>query len=157
MPKIIRLYLDNTFEEKYVATEQDKIILHRKEKDYTPTFIPGKSVFREKPFNFLKRILMFWKKPRNLIILLDGAPKALTLDLPDNFDRDKDPSDLMDTDLVLGFNFGTLKDLKRFVYKVVAKSKADQKPISNMMFTVLVVILSLVLVFQILLMKGVKF
>jgi hypothetical protein len=147
MAKLLRLYTDMSFEEKTVKVSEDKIILRRGETDYTPSFGIGKSVFREKrKISFL----MPWKRPRNLIILLDGAPQAISLEsTPGENGEPLRPA--------LALNFGTLKDAKRFIYKMVAKSKADQKPITNMQFTVMAILIGAVLVFQFMIMKGVKF
>lgn len=153
MVKVLRIYLDQTFTEKNAKIEQDKLILKRSEKDYTPEFSPGRSVFKERPFPIALKMIKFWKKRRTLILLLDGQPKAVTLDPPEA----KDDKEIKDEDYKLSFSFGTLATVKRFIYKLVAKSKAEQKPISNIQFTILAIFLGIIVVFQLLIMKGVTF
>lgn len=141
MVKLLRLFPDMTFEEKNRRTEQDKIKIS---KEYTPSFKIGTSVFRERPRPFLIRLLVFWKRPRNLALIIDGAPQSMSLEV----ERGDKPA--------LSFNFGTMKDTIKFVYQIVAKSKGEQKPISNTQFLVLALLLGAVLMFQFMLMKGVK-
>ena len=139
MTNLIRIYPDMTFTEKKVKTWEDKIQL---DKHYTPEFKIGTSVFKERAFNPLKKILMFWKKPRNLLLLVDACPSAVHLE-----GSNPHPA--------LAFNFGTMKDTEKFLYKVVAKSKSESKPISNTQFLVLALLLGAVLMFQFMLMKGI--
>lgn len=141
MVKLLRLFLDMTFEEKNRRIEQDKIKIT---KEYTANFKMGTSVFRERPRPLLIRLLLFWKKPRNLALIIDGSPQTMSLEV----EKDNKPA--------LSFNFGTMKDTARFVYQIVAKSKGEQKPISNMQFLVLALLLGAVLMFQFMIMKGVK-
>ena len=138
MPTVIRIFPDMTFEETKRRTREDKIII---DKDYTPEFKIGTGVFIER-MTFLKRLML--KRKRNLILLVDGAPMATHLE-----GSNPHPA--------LAFDFGTREDTQKFLYKIVAKSKADQKPISNMQFTILAVLIGIVVVFQFMLMKGVTF
>lgn len=148
MARLLRIYPDMTFTEKTVRTEQDKIIV---EKKYTPAFKIGTSVFKERSKPFLTRILFFWKKPRNLLLLVDGSPLATHLE---NI-RDVDENGQITTKPALAFNFGTMKESLDFIDKVVRKSKADTKPISNTQFLVLALLLGAVLMFQFMIMKGI--
>lgn len=140
MVKLLRLYPDMTFEEKRAKTSQDKITV---DKDVTVDFEMGTSIFKErrKPIDYFKP----WKRSRQLAILLDGTPTALSL------------RPLPDDKLSLAFDFGTIKDTVKFIYKIVAKSKSDQKPISNTQFMVLALLIGAVVVFQMMMLKGVKF
>ena len=141
MPKLIRLFQDMTFEEKKIKAEENNLKINN---DYSAKFKLGVSVFKERPFNFLKRILMFWKKPRSLFILLDGCPETFSLEQPKEGERP-----------ALNLNFGSVRDAVKFINKVVNKSKADTKSMSNMQFIVIALLIIMVLMFQFLIMKGI--
>ncbi len=142
MVSIIRLFLDKTFEEIKKTPKENKLPISPA---YIPGFGEGASVFRERLSAQNK--FMFWKKPRNLVILVDGCPKATELKIG-NADGDKP---------CLYFNFGTMKEAWAYIAKVVAKSKADQKPIQTWQFVVLAVMIGGIIALQFALMKGVKF
>jgi len=136
-----------TFSEIKTKAEENKIVV---DKNYTPTFKMGTSIFRERKTKFSR--LKFWKRSRNLAILIDGCPKVTHLE-----EISLDPKDKSLTTPALAFEFGTRMDTIRFIYKLIAKSKAEHKPISNMQFLVLTILLVVIVVFQILLMRGVSF
>ena len=142
MTNLIRLFQDMTFNERKVKIKENKILI---DKNYTPDFILGTSVFRERPKPFLIRLITFWKRPRNLLVLVDGASRAAQL----LGDEENHPA--------LAFSFGDRQDAERFLYKIVAKSKADQKPLSNFQFILLALLIGMVVVLQFMLMKGVQF
>jgi len=144
MVKVITLYQDITFTETRKKTEQDKLIISKKPL-LTQTFKTGTSVFRERPFNPLKRVFMFWKKRRDLMIIVDGNSTALNLELKEG----QKPT--------YNFNFGTIKEAQEFIDKSNRKSRADSKPISTNQFLVLALLLGAVLMFQFMNMKGVTF
>ena len=141
MPRVIRLYQDMTFEEKTIKAEENNLKIN---KDYNAKFKLGVSVFKERPFKILQRVLIFWKKRRNLFILLDGCPSTFSLEPSKN---GKEPA--------LNLNFGSMTDTTKFIHKVVAKSKAEGKPMSNTQFMVLALLVGAVLMFQFMIMKGV--
>lgn len=89
------------------------------------------------------------------MLLLDGTPEAVTLDL-DHLVKN-DSTGQVKEHPALNFQFGDMKDTQQFIYKIVAKSKADQKPMSTTMFTILAILIGIVVVFQFMLMKGVHF
>jgi len=66
------LYPDMTFEEKKVKTDATNVVI---DKHYSPSFSMGRSVFKEVDIPRLK----FWRKPRNIIILVDGSDRAMEL------------------------------------------------------------------------------
>jgi len=141
MTNLIRIYPDMTFIEKKVKTFENKALI---DKDYTPEFKIGTSVFKERAFNPIKKVLMFWKKPRNILLLVDGCPTMMHLE-----GSNPHPA--------LAFNFGTMNDTKAFIKKVTYKSIADRKAISNNQFLVLALLLGTVLMFQFMMMKGITF
>lgn len=137
-----------TFSETRTKAEENKILVDR---HYNPTFKMGTSIFRERKTKYSR--FKFWKRPRNMAILIDGSPKVTHLEeIPLN---PKDDQSLKTP--ALAFEFGTRKDTQKFIYKLIAKSKAEQKPISNMQFLILTILLVVIVVFQILLMRGVSF
>src|SRR4030042_3881618 len=139
MVRLLQVYPDMTFIEKTVKTKENKIIIT---KDYTPEYKIGTSVFRERSSSLLKRIIFFWKKPRNMVLLVNGAPTAVHLE-----GGNPHPA--------LAFNFGTMDDSIKFLKKVTYKSIADRKPIRNNQFLVIVLMIGAVLMFQFMIMKGV--
>lgn len=141
---LITLYQDITFTETKKRVEQDKILVTKKP-SYTPNFKTGTSVFKERPLPFWKRLFLFWKRPRQLIILVDASPTALNLELKDG----QKPA--------YNLNFGTVKETMAFIDKAQRKSRADQKPISNNQFLILALMLGAVLMFQFMLMRGMTF
>jgi hypothetical protein len=123
-----------TYLRKKRKIQDDKIIVSKKD-NYTPSLTLGASVFRER-----KPAWKFWSRGKDICILMDGSPKALTLD----------PKDVP----ALNLQFGTKEETTRFISKVVAKSKADQKPITNMQFMMIAMLLVIVVVLQVMAMRG---
>lgn len=134
MVTLIRLYPDMTYLRKKRKIQDDKIIVSKKD-DYKLSLTMGASVFRER-----KPAWKFWRSGKDIAILMDGSPKALTLD----------PKDAP----TLNLQFGTKEDTKKFITRVVAKSKADQKPITNIQFLIIAMLLGLVVVLQFMAMRG---
>lgn len=137
MGKVDTIILDPTmtFKEKKIKTESTELNM---DKNYKPSFSPGRSVFRETGVSRLK----FWRKPRNLIILLDGAMKAF---------------ELHDTATEkIEANYWTRKEKEKFINKLIAKSKAAQKVISTWQFAVIMLGLVFIVILQILILRGIR-
>lgn len=131
----ITLNPDMTFEEKKRKTQSKQIVI---DKDYSVTLTPGRSVFSEVGLSRWKP----WKKPRNLVIHLDRAQKAF--ELHDGATRELDP------------NYWTQEEEKKFVKKIIAKSKAEQKVISLSYFLILTIMMIIIIILQIAAMKGIR-
>lgn len=129
------LHPDMTFEEKKKKTESTNIDMG---KDYKPSFSMGRSVFKEIGISRLK----FWRRSRNLIILLKGAHKAF--ELHDSATHELDA------------NYWTMKEKQDFIKKLIAKSKAAQRAISLSHFVILAILLMVVIALQLALMKGIR-
>lgn len=137
MVTLIRLFQDMTYIRKKRKVQDDKVLVSRKE-NYTPSLTLGTSIFKErKPF------WKFWTHGKDIAILLDGCNHVLTLEK-----SEEKPS--------LNLQFGTKEETVRFISKVVAKSKADQKPITNFQFLIMAMLLGLIVVLQFMAMRGVK-
>jgi len=130
------LYPDMTFEEKKVKTDATNVII---DKHYSPSFSMGRSVFKEIDIPRLK----FWRKPRNIIILVDGSDRAMEL------------HDSATGEVEIGH--WTRKEKEKFVRKIVAKSVARQRAISMGHFVILALMIGVVIILQIMLMKGMRF
>ncbi len=126
---------DMTFEEKKVKTQSDNLKL---EKHYTPSFSLGRSVFKEIGVSRIKP----WKKARNLILLVDGSNKAF--EMHDGKAKEIEPG------------YWTRKEKEKFVNKVIAKSKADQKIINTTHFIIIMVGIVFIIVLQFLMMRGLR-
>lgn len=131
----IILHPDMTFEEKKKKTESTEIDLGN---DYKPSFKIGRSVFKEINVSRLK----FWRKPRNLIILLFGAHQAF--ELHDGKTQEIEP------------NYWSMKEKQKFIKKLIAKSKAAQRAISLSHFIILAILLVVIIVLQLALMRGIR-
>jgi hypothetical protein len=53
--------------------------------------------------------------------------------------------------------FGTPEEKKKFIAKMIAKSKADQGPIKTWQFALLAVLMGIVIVIQVMMMRGQTF
>lgn len=131
----IILHPDMTFEEKRRKTESTEIDLGD---DYKPSFSMGRSVFKETGVSRLK----FWKKPRNLLILLFGAHRAF--ELHDGTTKELEP------------NYWSMKEKQKFIKKLIAKSKAAQRAITLSHFIILAILLGVVIALQLALMRGIR-
>jgi len=131
---IITLNPDMTFSEKTRKTQETEI---KFKGDYTPTFSPGLSVFSETGIPKWK----FWRKHRKLIVILDGAAKAFELKTPKT----------------LSPSYWTREERRKFVAKVVAKSKAEQKPMTNWQFGILALMVGIGLLIQFLVARRIGF
>jgi hypothetical protein len=147
MVHLIRLYQDLTYIRKKRKVQDNKLLVSKKE-GYTPDISQGMSIFKER-----KPAWKFWRGGKDIAILLDGCPKALTLESPKP-QYDTDGKLLSTGEPSLNLQFGTREDTKRFISKVVAKDKADQKPITNIQFIIIAMLLGLVLVLQFMSMRG---
>jgi hypothetical protein len=131
---ILILNPDLTFTEKRQKTQETEI---KFKNDYAPTFSPGLSVFSETGIPKWK----FWRTHRKLILILDGAAKAFEMKTPKKLEP----------------NYWTTEERRKFVAKVVAKSKAEQKPMSNWQFVILALMVGLGLLIQFLVARRVGF
>lgn len=139
MVSIIRLFPDMTFEERTVKTQSDQFKVGENK---IISFKIGTSVFKERRSRFQR--LKFWKKRRNLLLWVNDTPSAMHLE-----GSNPHPA--------LTIPWGTEKDISKMINRVVNKSKAEQKPISNTQFFVLAILGILNLVFMFMLMRGVNF
>lgn len=138
---VIILHADQTFVDKKVQAEGINLPL---DKNWTPSFTPGKSVFSER--NIPK--WQFWRHARRIIIIPDEAMKAFELELEGIGKKAKGK---------IISSLWTKKEKVKFIAKVIAKSKAAQKPFSNWQVIALLVGLGIIAVLQLLSMKGVRF
>lgn len=129
---VIKLNPDMTFEEKRKKTSENVIEMKGV---WKPNFKIGRSVFRE-----LVSKWKFWKKSRNIVIVGDGFPSCF--EMYDSSTKELDP------------NFGTMKDKQRFVSKLIAKSKSEQKTIDTTHFIIIMVGIAFLAVLQFLVLKG---
>lgn len=137
---VLRLFPEQTFEEKKKKTEETHILgIKSKVKDYEPTFSLGKSVFTETNISMFK----FWKNPRKLVILMDGSFQTYSVD-----SKDDKP--------YISSNFGTLEERTTFTVKTIKKARAEMREMGNLN-VVLIILLIVVLATQIMIMKGVRF
>lgn len=139
MVRLIHLLQDQTFIEKNVKVSSDKI---RVSKDYLPSYSPT-SVFRERPLNIFSSILQFWRKRRTIIILYDKCPSALDVKK-------------IDGKPALNLEFGTEKDAKDFITKMILKSLKEHKPVSNTQFMVICGFLGIIIALLLAVLSGVK-
>lgn len=106
----IELHPDMTFREIMRKTDENQIITAKNEK---VNFSLGQSVFSETGISRFK----FWRRPRKIAIFVDGAFSAFNLGI--------------DTPLTLESKLWTKAEIKKYVSQLVAKSKAEQKTMSN--------------------------
>jgi len=111
------------------------------DKDRAATFTPGLSQFREEIPKLFGLIPRFWVYPKTLLIYLEGASKCFELRSP----KKLNPS------------YWTDSGRKKFVRKVVAKSKAEQKAITTWQFFVLLGVGAVGILLTILQMRGMAF
>jgi len=111
-PNVLILNPDMTFKEKRHKTSEDRIHIKR---EWNPQFSPGKSVFSEVGI----RRWRFWRRARKLIVLADGSLQAFELQINNPGENELKP------------HYWDLKEIRKFVAKVLAKSKAQQRSISN--------------------------
>jgi len=123
-----------TYKEKNVKTEGINLIINRKH--WTPSFTLGRSVFRR-----LTSKWRFWQRSNNLVLVLDEAETCFSL------------HDGVAKEIDVG-NPWTRKALRKYVAKIVAKQKAEQKIINTTHFVILAVMIAGVMVFQFFIMRG---
>lgn len=131
--KTIILNPDMTYSEKNTKTEGKHLIINRKH--WTPTFTLGRSVFRK-----LTSKWRFWQRTNNLVLVLDEAQQCF--ELHDGTTKELEP------------HIWTMKEIRKYVAKILAKSKAEQKIINTTHFIILAVMIAGVLVFQFFIMRG---
>lgn len=140
---LIELYPNMTFKELEAKSEADNLKITKHD---APSFKIGASVFREiiSPLNWKRYIPLMWRnrKPRNLIIHLNGANSCFELDVPKNALES------------FKHHLWSPKEKEKWMNKLLAKSKAEQKIISTTQFYVLVIMLGIIAVLQILTMRG---
>ena len=150
MVKVIRLFGDMTFEEKRSKAKETKLQI---EKEYEVDFAIGRSVFIER-WKFINR-LMFWRRRRQMVFLNDGSNECMNM-ASETVPSEKNPG-CVEIRPSLSFNFGTRDETRRYVAKVIAKAKADQKPLSTNQFIIIIALLAVIAMLQVMVMKGVKF
>lgn len=131
-----------TFSELKRKTEADNVLLT---KDDTPSFKLGRSVFKETFSSSWRRFIPFMKrKPRNLILHLEGANSCFDLDISaEELESYK-------------HHLWSKGEKEKFVAKISAKRKAEQKMISTTHFLILAIMLGMILVLQILIARGIR-
>lgn len=134
--KLIELNPDMTFTEKKKKTESNNVKVSEHNR---PSFVLGRSVFRELVPKW-KRILLF-KKARNIVLYLSGANSCFDLDPEGELESHKG-------------HLWSPKEKEKFVNKLVAKLKGEQRPMSNIQFFVIAGIGLANLVVLILLLGG---
>lgn len=137
---VIELNADMTFKEVLKATDENSVKISS---GSTPSFSLGRSVFREikDPLNW-KRYIPFMlrnRKPRNLILHLNGANSCF--ELSDKLKSNQD-------------HLWSKKEKEKFVSKIIAKSKSEQKLIDTTQFYIILVCLGLVILLQIIIGRG---
>lgn len=115
LPKhqVIKLYLDNTFTDEKIAFDGNKL----RDGDDRPEFEPI-CIFQER-----KSRRVFWRKPRRLLFLVQGAVKALKF-------KEQDETMLP---------MWTKKEAKEFVNVEIAKSMIRFKPMTWGQFIILLI------------------
>lgn len=140
---VIELRPDMTFSELKRKTEADNLLLTN---DDSPSFKIGTSVFTETfSRSWLRKIIPFFKKrPRNLILHLEGANSCFSLEAT---------KEQLESYI---HHLWSKREKEKFVAKISAKRKAEQKAISTTYFLVLAMMLGIVIVIQILIARGVR-
>lgn len=139
---VLELRPDMTFSELKRKTEADNVKISEND---SPSFKVGKSVFRETFSLSWRRFLPFGKKkPRNLILHLEGANSC--------FDLDITAKELES----YKHHLWNKKEKEKFISKVIAKSKAEQKMISTTHFLILAIMLGVIVVLQFLIVRGLR-
>jgi len=134
--KLIELNPDMTFTEKKKKTESNNVV---ESKHNSPSFVLGRSVFKEIIPRW-KRVLLL-KKPRNILLYLSGANSCFDIDPKGELESHKN-------------HLWSKTEKEKFINKLVAKLKGEQRPMTNLQFIVLAGLLVFILVMQFLVLRG---
>lgn len=116
--RAIELRTNRTFREKKFPLEGNKLIPKKGEE---VRFSPGCVFDEEKTWNRLK----FWRSPRKLIFYVKGTVEAIKFN-----------------ENMKGLNpFWDMGEAGDFVHKLIAKTKAEQKPMKWSQFIILAIML----------------
>lgn len=119
----IQLMLNRKFREKDFKTQENKVI---PEKGDEVRYSPACVFDEEKTWSKFK----FWRHPRKLIFFVEGTVEALKFNAK-----------------MKGMNpFWSKKETRDFVHKLVAKTKAEQKPMKWSQFIVIMIVLVIIVV-----------
>lgn len=127
---VIELNADMTFRERKRKTEENHI---KVSKNKSPSFVIGRSIFREL-IPFWKKVLLF-KRSRNLILYFTGANSC--------FSVSKQSLNSYESQL------WSEKEKEDYVNKLIAKSRAELKPMSNFQFFIIGGLLVAILLIEI--------
>lgn len=143
MPRLITLFADMTFKEKKTKSQEDNLPIS---KDKSVKFSLGQSIFTERltTLDYLK----IWKRRRSIAIMLDGSDKVMHLEKELNEDGTVKT-------LAFSLEYGTAKAAESMVARTAAKNTVEKKPLSNTQFIVIAVLLGLVVVLQLMMLRGV--
>jgi len=134
---VITLNPDVTFREQKKRTDVTNIVMDKNNK---PSFTIGRSVFRELLPKWKK---LFGRKERNLVIYMEGATSCfeVTQDMKlESHERD----------------IWSKKEKEKYINKLTAKSKAEQKAIETWQFYLLAGLGITVLALQLLIARGIR-
>ena len=134
---VITLNPDMTFKEQKKKTDVDNVDISKNNK---PSFSIGRSVFHELIPRW-KRLLL-GRKERNLLIYCDGANSCFELN-----DKSLESHES---------HIWSQKEKEKYINKLSAKSKAEQKAIETWQFFLLAGLGIMVLVCQLLIMRGIR-
>lgn len=127
----IELRLNRKFREKDFKTQENKVI---PEKGDEIRYSPACVFDEEKTWSRFK----FWRHRRKLIFFVEGTVQALKF-----------------VEGTKGMNpFWTKKETKDFVHKLVAKTKAEQKPMKWSQFIILAILSIIIIVLLIYNLQG---
>ena len=134
---VITLNPDMTFKEQKKRTDVDNVDLSKNNK---PSFTIGRSVFHELIPTWKKWLL--GKKERKLILYFDGANSCFEIN-GKSFESHES-------------HIWSRKEKEKYINKLSAKSKAEQKAIETWQFFLLAGLGIMVLVCQLLIMRGIR-
>jgi len=134
---VITLNPDMTFRERKKRTDITNINISKHDK---PSFVIGRSVFRELLPKWKK---LFGRKERNLVFHMAGATSCfeVTMDMKlESHERD----------------IWSKREKEKYINKLTAKSKAEQKAIETWQFFLLAGLGITVLILQLVIARGIR-
>ena len=135
---VITLNPDQTFTEKKKKTDVDNVEVSKNNK---PSFSIGRSVFHELIPRWKRWLL--GRKERNLLIYIDGANSCFEL-------KGKETLESYES------HIWSRKEKEKYINKLSAKSKAEQKAIETWQFFLLAGLGIAILVCQLFVMRGIR-
>jgi len=120
--RILELRPNLHYKVRQVSTDGNKI---KMSKENQPTFEPPNIFEEEKP------AWKFWRNPKRLALIVEGASKALGW-------KNNNPDSEEFSELSHLWN---RKEVKKFIKKEVLKARMESKPMSNTMFILLIILL----------------